>query len=103
MSTGIYRESPIGEQEEVEQEYIDYWCKLCQFPYEEEEIGGSWVKVKCRSKELIQQCWDDSEAIAHKWHIRHECPFVHKGESCRCNDFKNIEEAFKVAGLEYKK
>lgn len=103
MGTGIYKHNIIGELEEVKQEQIDAWCQLCQFPYDEEEIDGKWVKVKCKRKELIQQCWDDCGAIVGNWHKQHECPFIHQGKPCRCNEFKTIEEAFKAAGVHYEK
>ncbi len=93
MSTGIFKHNAFGQLEEVPQEDIEFWCSECQFPY------GS---KRCQEKRLIQKCWDKSEAIASKWHLQHECPFVHKGEKCHCNNFKTIEKAFKAAGLEYK-
>ncbi len=93
MSTGIFRTNPIGQLEEVPQKDIDFWCSQCQFPL---RLGG------CSTSELIQQCWDEGGAVAHKWHLQHECPFVHSGQSCRCNDFKNIRSAFRAAGLTYK-
>jgi len=101
MGTGIFKRNVIGEMEEVPQEHIDYWCSQCQFPYDEEEINGVWVKVKCKSKEAIQRCWDDCGSIGALWHKQHECPFIHQGQHCRCNRFKTIEKAFKSAGLEY--
>lgn len=93
---GIYRQSFFpGEPEHVpvEPEHVKAWCKECQFPYTE---GG------CKTRGDIQKCWDVSEAIAGKWHLQHECPFVHKGEKCRCNDYRTIKAAFKAAGIEYK-
>ena len=93
MSTGIYKRNILGELEEIAQEHINYWCQLCQFP-----LGLE----RCRDKALIQKCWDESRSVASKWHIQHECPFIHKGQTCRCNDFKTIEDAFRAAGLEYK-
>ncbi len=93
MSTGIFMRNMIGELEEIPREYIDYWCQLCQFPLAE---------GKCKDKALIQQCWDEGSSVAGKWHIQHECPFIQKRQTCSCNDFKTIEEAFRAAGLEYK-
>lgn len=102
-STGILRHNFWGDLEEVPQEDIDHWCQQCQFPYGEE---------KCREKDLIQRCWFELQAIAktlnlsleaHVWHLQHECPFIRKGEACRCNAFGTMEEAFQAAGLEYKK
>ncbi len=93
MSTGIFRRNPIGQLEEIPQEQLDFWCQLCQFPL---------VEGKCKDKASIQKCWDMGQAIAGMWHIQHECPFRHKVERCRCNDFKTIQEAFRSAGLEYK-
>ena len=92
--SGIFQDNIFGERIEIEQSSIDFWCEQCQFSYDSE---------RCKEKSLIQECWDESESIGGKWHLQHECPFVHKGEVCRCNDFKNIKEAFKAAGLEYKK
>lgn len=103
MGTEIFKRNIFGELEEVPQKYIDAWCKQCQFPYGVE---------KCQSRELIQRCWFELQAIAwtlkvdseaHIWHLLHECPFIHKGEPCRCDDFRTIEDAFQSAGLEYKK
>ena len=102
MGTGIYHRNLLGELEEVDQGYIDFWCGQCQFPYGLE---------KCRDKKLIQRCWYELYAIAitlqapseaHVWHLQHECPFIHKGERCHCNDYKTIEEAFTAAGIEYR-
>ena len=92
--TGVFKHSIFGGLEEILQENIDYWCSLCQFPLAEE---------MCKDKALIQQCWDESQAIAGKWHIQRECPFAHKGQECRCNDFKDIEDAFRFVGQEYKR
>lgn len=101
MSSGVIKRSFWGALEEVRQEDIDYCCQHCQFPYGEE---------KCQSKDLIQRCWFELQAIAktlnlnseaYVWHLLHECPFIHKGEVCRCNAFETIEHAFKAAGLEY--
>jgi hypothetical protein len=103
MSTGIFRRNPIGELEEVKQEHIDYWCNQCQFPYGAE---------RCQDKNLIQRCWNEHQAIAetlnveseaHIWHLQHECPFIHQGTQCRCNEFKTIEEAFQAAHIRYKR
>ena len=94
MSTGIYRQGIIG-REEVEQGHIDFWCELCQFPL----IGG---KQGCKGdKSAIQQCWDGANAVGGEWHKQHECPFIHLSQPCRCNDFEDIKEAFKAAGLNY--
>ena len=92
----LYRLShPDGE---VEQKHINAWCDHCQFPYQE-----PWCLIP-----NIQRCWNESYGIAvtlaegkqgHIWHLQHECPFVHKGEACRCNDFREIEEAFQAAGV----
>jgi hypothetical protein len=93
VSTGIFKRNILGELEEIPQRHIDYWCQLCQFPLAE---------GKCKDKALIQRCWDESGAVAGRWHIMHECSFIHKGQECRCNDFTTIEEAFRAAGLEYR-
>lgn len=92
MGTDIYRHNPIGGAEEVPQKDIDYWCGLCQFPLE---------APICKSKEAIQQCWNESGAVAGKWHKQHECPFIHIGEACQCDAFKTIEEAFKATKIGY--
>jgi len=101
--TGIFKRSfPFWELEEVKQEHIDAWCRECRFSFDLE---------KCQDKVLIQKCWFEVQSIAstlqvdseaHIWHLQHECPFIHNGERCHCNDFKTIKEAFKAAGLEYK-
>ena len=92
----IIKRNIFGEVEVIKQTDIDFWCGLCQFP--PRNLDG-----KC-SKELeLQNCWTWSGAEGGKWHKQHECPFTHKGEPCRCNNFKTIEEAFKAAGLEYRK
>jgi len=104
VSTGIYHRNPIGEIEEVDQESIDAWCRACQISYRSVIHRGArkihWFR--CQGKGLIQRCWDESESSAHKWHLQHECPFIAMGVSCRCNDFPNIREAFKAAGVEYR-
>ena len=92
--TGVFKTNIFGVLEEIPQKDIDYWCSLCQFPL---------AREKCKEKALIQQCWDEGMAIAGKWHLQHECPFVYKGQECRCNDFKTIEDAFRFVGLEYKR
>ncbi len=91
MSTGIFRRNIVRELEEIPQHQIDYWCQLCQFPLATEG--------KCTDKAQIQECWDKGSSIGNKWHLQHECPFAHKGEACRCNDFKTINDAFRAAGL----
>lgn len=93
MATGIYRDDIINGLEEIPQKDIDFWCGLCQFSLESPEC----------SKESIQICWDKVGASAGEWHRQHECPFIHLGQSCRCNDFEGIQEAFKATGLEYHK
>jgi len=92
MGTGIYRRTEVGQLEEIEQECIDGWCRRCQFYY---------GKEKCKDKILIQRCWDDCMVYPHRFHLQRECPFVHKGEPCRCGDFDTIEAAFEVVGLQY--
>mgnify|MGYP001558695110 CR=1 FL=1 len=94
MATGIFRTNVIGELEELPQEHIDYWCHLCQFPLAE---------GRCKDKALIQKCWDGTGSVAGRWHFQHECPFIPQGQRCKCNDFETIEEAFRAAGLDYKK
>lgn len=102
MSTGVFKRNIFGELEEVKQEYIDAWCKMCRFPYGES---------KCQSKELIQRCWNELQAIAdtlkinsqaHIWHLQHECPGIQRGKACSCNKYKSIKESFEVEGLVYK-
>lgn len=102
MNTKIYHYNPLGELEEVKQEWIDEWCRQCQFPYGQE---------KCSDPELVQMCWFGLQGMArtlgisaeaHIWHLQHECPFIHTGVKCRCNDFKTIKEAFQSLGIEYK-
>lgn len=92
MGTRIYRSGILGSVE-VDQSSLDFWCNLCQFPIQ---------LKKCQDRVLIQMCWDHSESKAGKWHQQRECPFIHKGQRCRCNDFRSIAEAFKATGLEYK-
>ena len=92
MPTGIFRTDPIGRRVEVPKEHIDFWCQLCQFSLAKD-------KKRCRSKALIQRCWNESNAIAGEWHRQHECPFIHLGQECRCNDYPTIGEAFVGAGL----
>ena len=100
MTTGVYRDNPLGIQEEVPQKDIDFWCNLCQFPtFIANETG---LTYKCTEPWQIQRCWDKTGAIAGEWHKQHECPFIHLNQPCRCNDFKSIEEAFKAVGLEYR-
>lgn len=104
MSTGVFKRNVLGWLEEVKQEHLSYWCQQCQFPYGE---------TKCQTKELIQRCWSELQGIASTlnigseariWHLQHECPFVHQGGvKCRCDDFPNIEEAFKSTELKYQK
>ena len=81
MNTKIYRHHPIVGAKEVPRKDIDYWCGLCQFPIE---------PPKCTSQTAIQQCWSDSDAGAGEWHKRHECPFIHRDQPCRCNDYLHI-------------
>lgn len=105
MSTGIFKRNIVGELEEVQQEHIHAWCEQCQFSYYRE-------RRKCQGRLLIQRCWYELQAIAstlnivseaHIWHLQHECPYIHTGLPCRCNDFKTVEEAFKAVGLEYRR
>ena len=93
MTTGIYRQDVVGRQVEVPQEHIDAWCKLCQFPL---ELGG------CHSTESIQACWNECGSIGGVWHIQHECPFLHIGQECQCNDYRTIKAAFEACGLPYR-
>ena len=92
MGTGIFKDSILG-REEISQEDLDYWCWICQFPLAE---GG------CKDKADIQRCWDETRATGKLWHLLHECPFHHQDRVCICNEFKNMAEAFRVAGLTYK-
>ena len=104
MSSGIFKHNVFGELEEVKQEHIDAWCEQCQFPYSEPR--------RCQGRDLKQRCWFELQGIAstlnvgseaHVWHLQHECPFVHQGQKCRCNDFKTVEEAFKALDLKYRR
>jgi len=101
--SGISKRSVFGELEEVKQEYVDAWCAQCQFPY---------GRQKCQGRDLKQRCWFELQGIAstlnidseaHVWHLQHECPYVHQGLPCKCNDFKTVEDAFKAVGLEYRR
>jgi len=92
MATRITKTDFMGGSVEVEQKHIDYWCNLCQYP----DIEG-----KCKTKEQIQLCWDTTQAGGNRWHNKCECPFVHRGLECHCNDFKTIKDAFKSLGMEY--
>lgn len=105
MTTGIFKRNIFGELEEIKPEHIHYWCAECQFPYGDEGR-------KCQGRLLIQRCWFELQAIASTlkveseaniWHLQHECPYIHKGLPCKCNDFKTVEEAFKALGLEYRR
>ena len=99
MVTNIFRTNPLGEREVVPQRDIDFWCRECQFSFAKN-------KKRCRSKTLIQKCWNGIDnrrnsngAMASEWHRQHECPFIHQGQECRCNDYATIGEAFVGAGL----
>ena len=97
MVINIYRTNPIGKREVVPQQDIDFWCQECQFSLAKDH-------KRCRSKSLIQQCWIESKSLtgensAGEWHRQHECPFIHQGQECRCNDYPTIGEAFGGAGL----
>jgi len=103
MRTGVFHMNFRGEVEELRQEHIDQRCDSCQFPYGNE---------RCAERELIQRCWNELQGISmtifpksesHVWHLQHECPYVHLGKKCACNDFKTIEEAFRYLGLPYTK
>ena len=59
MPTGVFKSNTLGEPEEVEQEHIDYWCGLCQFPL---GAGGT----KCKEKWQIQLCWQSTDAEGGK-------------------------------------
>ena len=85
----IFRDSPLG-RERVLQKDIDFWCEECEFSFAKD-------RKRCRSKALIQRCWNAKDA--NEWHRRHECPFIYQGRECRCNDYPNIKEAFEGAGL----
>ena len=91
MVTAIFRNGIIG-REEVPQKHIDFWCRECQFSLAKD-------KKQCRSKSLIQKCWNGSNSNAGQWHRQHECPFIHQGKECRCNDYPTIAAAFTGAGL----
>lgn len=98
MGTGIYKNNVFGEREEVPQEHIDAWCDLCQFPtFTATETGKTY---KCTEPWQIQRCWDGTNAIAGEWHKQHECPFIHQNQICRCNDYKDIKEAFVAAYID---
>ena len=92
MVINIFRTNPLGQREVVPQRYINFWCRECQFSL---ATDGK----RCSSKALIQQCWNTPTATANKWHRQHECPFIHQGQECRCNDYPTIGEAFIGAGL----
>lgn len=103
MSSGIFKRNIFGELEEVKPEHVRAWCEQCQFPYGDR---------RCQGRDLIQRCWFELQAIAttlkidseaHIWHLQHECPYIHRGLPCRCNDFKTVEGAFREAGLEYRR
>lgn len=93
MGTGIFKDSILG-REEIPQRDLDYWCRLCQFPT---------VEGKCKDMSDIQKCWDETQAKGSLWHLLHECPFHHQDRVCICNEFKNISDAFRAAGLKYNK
>lgn len=92
--TGVYHFNPIGQREEVEQRSIDAWCSDCRFSY---------AGKRCTDKVLIQRCWDESASLAFLWHLRHECPFLYRGKSCRCNEWKPHErnKTFEACSLDY--
>ena len=92
MATAIFQTNPVGQREEVSQKYVDFWCRECQFSFAKDG-------KRCQSKALIQRCWNVSTATANEWHRQHECPFIHLGQECRCNDYPTIGEAFIGAGL----
>jgi len=92
MVINIFRTNPLGQREIVPQSDIDLWCQECQFSFAKDG-------KQCRSKALIQKCWNISTATANEWHRQHECPFIHQGQECRCNDYPTIREAFIGAGL----
>ena len=88
----ITRTNSLGQREVVPQRDIDFWCRQCQFSF---ATDGK----RCRSKTLIQRCWNNSTSNANEWHRQHECPFIHQGQECRCNDYPTIGAAFIGAGL----
>ena len=88
----ITRLDAIGNVVEVGAKHIKSWCDICQYP------PGL---AKCRTEEQIQLCWDTTQAMGGRWHKKCECPFLHRGLECHCNDFKNIKDAFKSLGIEY--
>ncbi len=90
MVIHIFRTNPLGEREVVPQRDMDFWCRECQFSFAKD-------KKRCRSKTLIQRCWNVKNA--GEWHRQHECPFIHQGRECRCNDYIDIASAFAGAGL----
>ena len=85
MTTKIYRDAFDGSRRNFRSTHITYWCGHCYYP-----LTGT--EERCKSPELLQQCWDMGLS-ANQWHLRHECPFVHQGLECRCNDFPSIEKA----------
>ena len=91
MVINIYRTSPLGQRKRVSQGSIDFRCRECQYSLANDG-------KRCRSKALIQRCWDTAQNI-NEWHRQHECPFIHQGLICRCKDYPTIEEAFRGAGL----
>lgn len=76
MGSGIY--SVAGE---VDQKNIDYWCAQCKYPTE---------GTRCTKKENIQECFDLPNA--NTWHRKHQCPFVHNGQECICNQVKHLDK-----------
>lgn len=92
MVINIFRTNHLGQREIVSQKNIDFWCRECEFSLAKDG-------KRCRSKTLIQKCWNESTSIASEWHRQHECPFIHQGQECRCNDYPTIKEAFVGAGL----
>ena len=91
MVINIFSTNSFGEREILSQDAIDYWCRECQFSLAKDE-------KRCRSKALIQRCWNE-RTTASEWHRQHECPFIHQGQECRCDDHCNIADAFIGAGL----
>ena len=93
MVINIFRTNALAQREAVSQSNIDYWCRECQYSFAKD-------KKRCRSKALIQRCWNEtSKSTASEWHRQHECPFIHLGQECRCNDYPHISDAFMGAGL----